>query len=473
MKKSVIFKITVLHLVVVLISLIIVGLVFNYFAERYMENRIASDLRSEALIIADILRNDTLEAEYQLEGRMQELRKSTMKINRMGLSSQVRIILKDRMGRIGIFPADNTEELQDFLKNSFKDIESGINNERQSEFTLNINGIKNLGVTYQINLRPGSPIMGKLWLLLYIPLDQIHQLSRNMLTILVCIFPAIALIAAGLGVLSARSIAKPIIRLKTRAEQLSKRDFDSKVTIKTGDELEDLGNTINKMAAELKEYDISQKRFLQNASHELKTPLMSIQGYAEGIKDGVFDNNETALNVIIEESNRLKFLVEEIIFLSKLETAEDFYKFANESINEIIIKSLEKVDSIVKKNNIEITFKPDSDIRIFADKDKLVQVFINVLGNCLRYARNKIEVGTIKMQSGVEIYIRDDGTGFEEGETSNIFERFYKGKKGNTGLGLAITRVIVERHSGTIRAGNHPGGGAEYRISLPVSRVIT
>ncbi len=471
MKKSVIFKITVLHLVVVVISLIIVGLVFNYFAEKYVEMRIASDLRSEALIIADILRNDTLEAEYQLEGRLQELRKSTMRINRMGLSSQVRIILKDRMGRTRIFPADNTEELQDFLKNSFVNFESGINNERQPEITLNINGIKNLGVIYQINLRSGSPVIGKLWLLLYIPLDQIHQLSRNMLTILVCIFPAIALIAAGLGILSARSIAKPIIRLKIRAEQLAKRDFDSKVTIKTGDELEELGNTINKMAAELKEYDISQKRFLQNASHELKTPLMSIQGYAEGIKDGVFDNNETALNVIIEESSRLKLLVEDIIFLSKLETAEDFYMFANESVNEIIIKSLEKVDSISRKNNIDIIFKPDSDVRINADKDKLVQVFINVLGNCLRYARNKIEVSTIKTKSGVEIYIRDNGTGFEESETNNVFERFYKGQKGNTGLGLAISLVIVERHGGTIQAGNHPEGGAEYRISLPSAEI--
>jgi signal transduction histidine kinase len=270
------------------------------------------------------------------------------------------------------------------------------------------------------------------------------------------------------GIIFARSIAKPIIKLKIRAEMLSKRDFDTMVEIHTGDELEELGNTINKMAGELKEYDIAQKKFLQNASHELKTPLMSIQGYAEGIKDGVFENNDQALEIITEESTRMKNIVEELIYLSKLETMEDFYKFKNESMNDIIEKSIEKVNSIAVKNNIQINRMLYKDANLKADRDKFTQALINIIGNCLRYAKNEVNVATYNDGKNFEIRITDDGEGFDKNDINNVFQRFYKGKKGNTGLGMAITKVIVEKHAAIISAYNGKNGGAEFTITMPL-----
>ena len=290
-----------------------------------------------------------------------------------------------------------------------------------------------------------------------------------MLIVLLLSMVVTGILAVVFGIFFARSIAKPIIVLKNRAEALSRRDFDSKVKINTGDELEELADTINKMASVLKEYDIAQKKFLQNASHELKTPLMSIQGYAEGLKDGVFENNEQALNIIVEESTRLKKIVEELIFLSKLETMEDFYRFCPESMNEVVQKSIEKIKSIALKNNININSIICNDATISIDKDKITEALINIFGNCLRHAKSEINVITTNEEKYFEIVINDDGEGFEEKELKNIFERFYKGNKGDTGLGLAITKVIIEKHKGMITATNGKNGGAEFRIKLPLN----
>jgi signal transduction histidine kinase len=101
------------------------------------------------------------------------------------------------------------------------------------------------------------------------------------------------------------------------------------------------------------------------------------------------------------------------------------------------------------------------------DSDKLIQAFINILGNCLRYAESQV---TISAQSGrqfVDIVVRDDGEGFQADEAENIFKRFFMGKKGNTGLGLAITKTIVEKHNGTIEAFNGDNGGAVFVVRLP------
>lgn len=305
--------------------------------------------------------------------------------------------------------------------------------------------------------------------ILYNPVGPIQKLNNAMVIVLLLSLAITAVIATMAGIFMARNIAKPIITLKNRADSLSKLDFEGNVEIHTGDELEELGDTINKMAIELKAHDVSQKNFFQNASHELKTPLMSIQGYAEGIKDKVFDNNDEALDIIIDESKRLKSLVDELIFLSKIESGGDFYTFKTESMNKVISCSIEKLKGISIKDNINIKLSLDRDIELSVDRNRIIQALINVMGNCLRYAKNEINVYTAAYEKWYEISIKDDGTGFDEEALKNVFTRFYKGKNGNTGLGLAITKSIIEGHNGVITAENSPDGGAMFKIKLPVA----
>ncbi|MDP4182901.1 MAG: HAMP domain-containing sensor histidine kinase, partial [Bacillota bacterium] len=306
------------------------------------------------------------------------------------------------------------------------------------------------------------------WFVLYTPVGPIQKIIRSLLFVLGISLVLTALIAVVAGVFVANAIAKPIVKLKSRAEAISKLKFDGTVEIRTGDELEDLAVSIEKMALALKEYDLTQKRFFQNASHELKTPLMSIQGYAEGIKDGVFENNDEALDIIVDESSRLKRIVEELIFLSKIESQDALYGFSNTPINKVIEKSIGNLNSIAIRESIKFSLKLSNNIDLYIDSDKITQVLINVIGNCLRFAKSEINITTNIREDWYEIQITDDGEGFDENEIPKLFDRFYKGKKGKSGLGLAITKIIIEKHGGAISASNSEKGGAEFTIKLPL-----
>lgn len=123
------------------------------------------------------------------------------------------------------------------------------------------------------------------------------------------------------------------------------------------------------------------------------------------------------------------------------------------------------------KNNISINAAAiEDDILVKMDYDKLIQAFINILANCLRYAKHQVTIKTEISDAFIDIVVNDDGDGFEQGEIPNVFKRFYKGKKGNTGLGLPITKAVIEKHNGSIEASNGDNGGAEFVVRLPVGR---
>jgi signal transduction histidine kinase len=248
----------------------------------------------------------------------------------------------------------------------------------------------------------------------------------------------------------------------------------SDIDISTGDEIEELAKCFNSMANNLKTYDDRQKAFLQNTSHELKTPLMSIQGYAEAIKDGVVQGAEVepSLDIIIEESQRLKQVVEDIIYLTRLENFEDRFNFTRTNMKEIIAQAIQTIKPLMEEKNISINIGTGINFIGNFDKEKLIRAFINVLGNCTRYARSSILIQGKEIYGGVEIYIQDDGPGFKVGEADKIFDRFYKGDSGGTGLGLAIGQNIIVGHGGSIAAFNNNSGGAVFKIFIPCTGQI-
>lgn len=277
---------------------------------------------------------------------------------------------------------------------------------------------------------------------------------------------AFSLITAAL---LSRSITRPIKRLTRFMKAFSIGKKRQSFECHTGDEIEDLGYYFNEMTNKIYEYDEKQKAFLQNASHELKTPLMSIQGYVEAIKDGVVDGEEVedSLDIIIEESQRLKKIVDEIIFLTKVENAHEIFDFKEYVVQDIIKTVVEKLNLLAKEKGVTITQDLQENILGYFDEDKLMRAFINVIANCIRYAENEVQIEVSDFGSMIKVLIRDDGKGFESGETAKVFDRFYKGENGSTGLGLAITKAVVESHGGTIKAGNSDEKGALFEITLP------
>ena len=212
-----------------------------------------------------------------------------------------------------------------------------------------------------------------------------------------------------------------------------------------------------------------QQTFFQNASHELKTPLMAIQGYAEGIQAGVMDT-ASAAEVILEESDRMTELVEELLDISKIDMGRQPLTLSETDIRELLYDSIRAVEPAAAASGITIVPDfPEEPVIVSCDDTQLRRAVTNILSNGVRYARSELCLTCRADKRHVTIRIQDDGDGIAEADLPHIFDRFYMGKSGKSGIGLALTKEIVHLHKGMIRAYNGDGG-AVFEITLPMGR---
>lgn len=220
-----------------------------------------------------------------------------------------------------------------------------------------------------------------------------------------------------------------------------------------------------KLGKKIEESQAAQRRFFQNSSHELKTPLMAIQGYAEGIQAGVIDPAQSA-TVILEESDRMTRLVEELLSISKIDAHRLVLNFAVTDVREILYDCLRAVEGIQKEKNIKIMLGfSDSPILADCDEDQLGRAFTNVIVNALRHCKNKVMISCKRRGKYCSVKVFNDGDNISSKDLPHIFDRFYTGKNGNTGIGLALTSEIVRLHSGSISAYNS-ATGVVFEIKL-------
>ena len=302
-------------------------------------------------------------------------------------------------------------------------------------------------------------------LILYTEPDLLNQLNRALSGILFLALTAGIAFSLVAGMLATRVVVKPLSQLKNRAMELSARRFDGKLEINTGDELEELAKAFNEMGERLSAYDHAQKDFFQRASHELKTPLMSIQGYAEAVKDGIIppEEAEQGLEIIIREAERMKALVDQFLYISKMDKMGDTFSPTKINLESAAEEAAEAVRSLALEKGLTLEVDAASETGfIYADPEKIHRLFLNILGNAIRHAHKKV---TIRLNNKTVI-IDDDGPGFNKGDEEKVFDPFYSEANGGSGLGLAISRAIAERHGGTISAENRPEGGARIIINL-------
>ena len=256
--------------------------------------------------------------------------------------------------------------------------------------------------------------------------------------------------------------------------------FDSEVETRVTDEtlrrirkkLTQSGSTVSVSTIwgfgyKLKEAE-QQQTFFQNASHELKTPLMAIQGYAEGIQAGVMDAGGAA-EVILAESDRMTELVEELLDISKIDMGRQQLAFSEMDIRELLYDSIRAVEPAAASGIAIVPDFPEEPVMVSCDDTRLRRAVTNILSNGVRYARSELRLTCRADKRHVTIRIQDDGDGIAEADLPHIFDRFYMGKSGKSGIGLALTREIIHLHKGTIRARNGDTG-AVFEISIPVSR---
>jgi signal transduction histidine kinase len=246
--------------------------------------------------------------------------------------------------------------------------------------------------------------------------------------------------------------------------------------VKSRDEIGQLAMSFNTMAEELKKQEDLRSGFVANVSHELRSPMTSIHGFAQGMLDGTIpqEDHQKYLEVIVGETRRLNKLIRELLDLSQIESGKfplHMQVFdVNELISRVLITFEEKIVS--KSLEIEVDFKQDKAM-VQADPDRIEQVVINLLDNAVKFTG---EGGNIKIwshgtQDKMLIGVSDNGPGIPEEDQPYVWERFYKvdkshsGKKG-TGLGLSIVKKIIDQHGERITLQSQPGGGATFVFSL-------
>ena len=250
-------------------------------------------------------------------------------------------------------------------------------------------------------------------------------------------------------------------KLSKQASVIGTGDFSESLTDLGYAEFDDLAANLNHMASMLAGYEVKQKQFFQNASHELRTPLTSIIGYTEGIASGVFSEPVVATSVILEESDKMSTLIDEILYLSKL-TETHLHHKSSTPINQL----LNEVTAPLTFKEIKFNADETTDINLQLDSKQIKRAISNVLTNATRYAKTEIVINTKNLENSVIINLSNDGPPINESDLPYIFDRFYKGAGGNTGLGLAIAKEIIIQHKGIISAKNNENSVC-FKITLP------
>lgn len=310
-------------------------------------------------------------------------------------------------------------------------------------------------------------------LIMATPFSKIKSMQLALFKRMMIILSIGGAVAYVLSMWIAKWFATPLAKLRNELEKVGNLRFSEVRLVKTSGELGEVAQGVYRMANELNTYHITQKQFFQNASHELKTPLMAIQGYAEGIRDGIFtgESANNGLDVIVSECDRLKNIVTEMILLAKLESEEDIYKPEFVQVVDLINETVKRISPLYVQKGLRIqTSIPSGQedrLVIKADREKLLQAMLNVAGNAARYGKETVHIHVTIDERSIGIEIADDGEGIPESLLPQLFHRFVKGKGGETGLGLAISRAIVERSGGRISAHNLLSGGAAFVMRFP------
>ncbi|WP_445001999.1 HAMP domain-containing sensor histidine kinase [Exiguobacterium alkaliphilum] len=265
-----------------------------------------------------------------------------------------------------------------------------------------------------------------------------------------------------------RELTKPIVEMERAVEKISNRQWETVLPLAREDELGQLARSIDAMRLELQEQDLAQQALLQNISHDLKTPIMVIRGYAQSIGDGIYPTGDLrgSAEVIDEEASRLEKKVVDLLYVTKLE----YFKGQEMRLEPINLDKL--LELLVAR------FKLRGDLEwavaghageMLGDGEQIRVAFENVLDNALRYAQSSIRIHLNRTDAGVDIVIANDGPPVDE--NLDLFHQFSRGKQGKFGLGLFIVQRIVTLHHGEVTLGNTADGVA-VRFRFPHSKTV-
>ncbi len=281
--------------------------------------------------------------------------------------------------------------------------------------------------------------------------------------------------AIGWGARSLRRMFTPLDELFNASERVANGDYAVRVEEKGPPEIHSLMRSFNSMAERLQVNDQQRRNMLADISHELRTPITVIQGNVEGILDGLYPADETRLKSIIEETQVLSRLVDDLRTLALAESGALHLKREPINLAELIHDTVSNFEVQAQEKDLRVNVSMDGMEEISIDPQRIREVLNNLLLNALRYTPRggEIQVRLTGAGAGVErnvtISIQDNGPGIASDVLPHVFERFYKSSdSGGMGLGLSIAKYLVEAHGGSIWAESEPGKGTKISFALPL-----
>ncbi|MFZ5591706.1 MAG: sensor histidine kinase [Bacillota bacterium] len=327
--------------------------------------------------------------------------------------------------------------------------------------------------------------------IIHAPLEPLADELKRLQMLTVYTAAGGIILAALLSLVFSRLISKPLVKMNRVALAMASGNYQQRVDIQTNDEIGLLANSLNTLASRLQEkisqleqQDQIRREFVTNVAHEIKTPLAVMQGFTETLIDGLVktekERNEY-LNNILEEINRLKRLVNEVLDLKRME--EGHFDFDKEpcDLRKIITRVQRRFTQIIVEKGLHLEISIEKKLPLVTcNSDRIERVLINLIANAIRHTPSggKIELDVTTKANQVHIRISDTGEGIAPEDLPMIWERFYKGDKsrtrvqGGTGLGLAIVKRIVEGHGGQINVESKLNVGTTFNIVLPVNHCV-
>jgi signal transduction histidine kinase len=311
------------------------------------------------------------------------------------------------------------------------------------------------------------------------------------------------LLAVLLALLISWSVASPLRRLAQAANAIAQGNYGHPVTAQGPTEVQELARNFNSMVEQIQASQQSQRDFLANVSHDLKTPLTSIQGFAQAIADGAARDPESiqrSAHIIQDEAQRMTRMVTELLDLARIESGQIVMRREAVHLDAVLRDCADRLALRARQANVTLNVQvPDGLPVITGDGDRLAQVFTNLLDNALKHTPDGGKVALVaralsgasigrrgkSWPAGVQVSVSDTGSGIPPEDLSRIFERFYQvdksrqrgdarvGHNASVGLGLAIVKQIVEAHQGALHAESVVGLGSRFVVTLPLALAVT